>query len=224
MARMTASDMVTFLRKGASNVTTTEWSDAHILRILNMCAEDIAMSHRPRYLEETFTISCTANKATYDLPATAMVIYDGWNSTYGNRLKPTNRIHNTMTTQAVSTKPPGTVYRWFESGDTGTRGVKQIVVQDTPSTSQTIELYGLRFPVEATITGTVTSLDLPREYDQLVLERARLRLLSWDAGANARDVDKIVRDTEVRVPRFTPAERRTPISTPVGRAAGRTRR
>jgi hypothetical protein len=224
MARMTAQDMVNLLRKGISNVTSSEWLDVEILRFVNLAVNDIAMDKEPEYLEESFTVTTTVNVDTYDVPSTIMHIKSGRNVTRGMRLKPTARIEYDVDTASIGDRPKGDVYRWFESGENSSTKVKQIIVQLVPTSVQELEMIGLRYPVEAVLTPSPTEIDLPQEYDHAVLERARLLLKSWDVGVSARDVGAIAGDSDERVIDTMGPERRYPIRTKAGYAARHRRR
>lgn len=224
MARLTALDMVTFIRKGLSSVTTTEWSNVELLRFVNMATDEIAMEKKPDHLGTYFDISATAaSGSTYSLPSYVMHLETAWNKTVGNRLRANNAIDYNRRAIGVGTRPEGIIIQWHEI-ELDSSGNKQIVFYLTPNTSQTIEFYGYKYPTEAVLTPSPTEIDLPREYDSAVIERARFIALSYDTGTRAKDVRLRAADSEGRIIEPRGAENDYPFETIVGGAARRRRR
>ena len=171
MARMTAQDFVDFTRKRMGNPSTDEWSDSEILRFVNMAQERQALKHPIATLETYEDISATSSTEIYEFAASnIMYITSAKNMTDGLIVKPSDRDSYTRDTQGASL-PTGTVRRYLESG-LGSNGRKQITLQDKPSSSQTIRFWFLKYPTELVLSPTPTSSELPREYDEAILDIA----------------------------------------------------
>ena len=173
MARMTATDLVNFTRKRIGNPSTDEWPDASILRWVNMAQERLAAEYMPETLETSVDISAVSGTATYDLETvegTILKINCAKNVTDGGDVKPTNRQDYNHDTQGI-TVPTGHVYRYLESGIDATK-FKQVTLQNTPASSQTIRFWYTKTPTELVLSPTATTSDLPRRFDESILDIA----------------------------------------------------
>ena len=172
MSRMTATDFVGFTRKRMGNPSTDEWTDAELLRFVNMAQERAALGSGIATLETSEDIAVTAAAgATYQFAASdIMYITSVKNVTTGIVVKPTDRQKYTHETQG-STAPTGEVYKYLESG-LGANGRKQITFQHTPDATLTIRVWYLAYPTEMVLTPTATSSELPREYDETIMNYA----------------------------------------------------
>jgi len=172
MARMTATDFVGFTRNRMGNPSTDEWTDAELLRFVNMAQERLATGSKIATLEtyEDLTVTAALGQ-TYEFAASdIMYITSVKNTTTGQVVKPTDRQKYTHETQG-SSLPTGDVYRYLENG-LGSNSRKQITFQHKPDASLTIRVWYLAYPTEMVLTPTATSSELPREYDEAIMDLA----------------------------------------------------
>ena len=101
MARMTATDFVGFTRKRIGNPSPDEWTDAELLRFVNMAQERVALGSGIATLETYEDLSVTAAAgATYEFAASnIMYITSVKNTTTGLVVKPSDRQKYTHETQ-----------------------------------------------------------------------------------------------------------------------------
>ena len=90
---MTATDFVGFTRKRMGNPSTDEWTDAELLRFVNMAQERLATGSKIATLEtyEDLTVTAALGQ-TYEFAASdIMYITSVKNTTTGQVVKPTDR-------------------------------------------------------------------------------------------------------------------------------------
>ena len=218
MARMTATDFVGFLRKRMGNPTTDEWSNADLLRFVNLAQERIAIGSEIATLETTEDIAATsALGETYEVASENMMyITSVKNMTNGQRIKPTNRDAYTRDTQGSSV-PTGEVYRYFESG-LGSNDRKQITLQHKPDSAQTIRIWFLTYPTEMALLPTATSSELPREFDEAIMDiSAEIGKKNDQQMREAQAERNMAKDTEGRAAGVAPMvpERRYGVESPI---------
>lgn len=183
MARMTALDFVTFLRKRMGNPTTEEWTDDYLLRMVNLAqmriAASLARSQRLRELE-TYGNITTASQSTetkYELPAAALYITAVQNVTDGIPMKPINRWEYAK--KAIGTIPTGSPVQYFESGR-GSNSIKSLVFFPEADGVYTVRCWYIAEPTELVLSPTATSSALPEEFDEVILDIATEIGKTWN--------------------------------------------
>jgi len=220
MARMTALDITSFIRKGMGNPTTGEWDDDLILRLANMAQDKICSTHHPETVEVSTDLSVTlAGGATYEIGVDdCMYIKEIYNLTDGFRMKPDSR-NNQERSRPLNTRY-GNPYRWTETGR-GANDQKRIELDCTPNAAKTLRIWYNKMPDELALIPTPTSSELSQEWDEVIIHKAIELGLALDqrrseGSAHSRWSD----DSEQRAARSRPKEpeRHWGIETFVGRS------
>lgn len=172
MSRMTASDFVTFIRKGMGNPSSDEWTDTELLRFLNLAQVKIGMTHRPPELIEETTITLTAGTYDYELTATDVLEITGArNDTSGLRLRK-GSMDDWVRVNQNSSVSQGTVTRWIENG-VGSNYRPQIRLGwNSPDSADTVRFYYLKKPTELVTSPSATTSILREQWDETLLKYA----------------------------------------------------
>jgi hypothetical protein len=205
MARMTATDFVGFTRKRMGNPSTDDWTDAELLRFVNMAQERVALGSPVATLETFENLSVTkAAGEIYEFAASdIMYITSAKNMTNGQRLRPTDRDAYTHDSQGASL-PSGNVERWLEGG-LGANGRKQVTLQYKPTQSITVRFWYLAYPTEMVLSPTATSSELPREYDEAIMDIAAEIAKKNDQQMREASTERnLAKETEARASGIAP--------------------
>ena len=179
MARMTASDLVSFVRKGMGNPSTDEWTDTELLRLINLAQVDVATTHKPPELIASTTISAVANTYDYELTATDVLeIMEIRNETTGLRLKKSS-MEDWVRDNQDSTLQTGDVLRWLEFG-VGANFRPNIRLWMIPDSSATLRIYYTKKPTELVTSPAATSSILREQWDEFIMQTAIEKGLSLD--------------------------------------------
>jgi len=171
MARMTASDLVTFVRKGMGNPTTDEWTDTEILRFINLAQVRIAETHKPPEVISSTTITTTSGTYDYELTATDVIeITDVRNSTDGLRMKK-GCLDDWLRDEQNSSISTGTVQRYIEFG-IGANSRPNLRLWQCPDGTKTITVYYIKKPTELVTSPAATSSILREQWDEYILKAA----------------------------------------------------
>jgi len=183
MARMTALDHVTFLRKRMGNPTTAEWDDDDLLRMVNLAqlriAASLAAAQRLRELETSGDITTAAQvvETHYELPTDVLYITAVQNITDGIPMDPLNRWeYAKRTAGSIQTGSPT---HYLESG-VGSNGVKALVFWQESDGVYTIRVWYVAQPAALVLSPTPTSSDLPEDFDEVILDMATEIGKTWN--------------------------------------------
>lgn len=195
MARMTASDLVSFVRKGMGNPSTDEWTDTELLRLINLAQVDVATTHKPPELITSTTISAVANTYDYELTATDVLeITEARNDTTGLRLKK-SCMEDWVRDNQDATLQTGDVLRWLEFG-VGANYRPNIRLWMVPDSSSTIRFYYIKKPTELVTSPAATSSILREQWDEFIMQTAIEKGLAIDQqrqnAAAARQMNQMV--------------------------------
>jgi len=171
MARMTATDFVSFTRKRMGNPSSDDWSDAEILRFCNMAVERLAQQYQPAELLTSETVTTAAGTADYELTnSDVLTITHCLNTTSGQRMKRGNHDDWIRRMQGDTTAQ-GDPYRWYVYG-VGSNDRKNVRFEEVPDGVYSITVYYIKIPGEMVLTPNATSPDIPQQFDEAILDVA----------------------------------------------------
>lgn len=171
MARMTATDLVSYVRKALGNPTTTELADTDLLRFINLAQVRVAMTHKPPELLTSTTLTTAAGTYDYEVSATDVLhIVDARNATDGMRIKP-GSLEDWIRDNQDSTVQQGAITRWIEYG-VGANGRPNIRLHMAPDAVYSVAIYYLKKPTELVTSPTATTSILREQWDEVILSYA----------------------------------------------------
>lgn len=214
---MTLGDFMRYVKRGSGNPSKGDLGDTDVLRAVLESIYIFGITAKPPYLHKRETIVLAPGDYEFELPSDYAVMDQICTDRYNLESMTTNMYYGYTQGQFDLR---GEVTSWMESGSSEITKNKLVTVWQAASSETNINMLYIREPVDLTLNDTDEFIDLPREYDNVVLEGARMWLSSTENKVN--DAKKrldlvsyysdVVKATEQKQPRG-----RYPLISPVGR-------
>lgn len=171
MSRMTATSMESFVRKALGGIPTESFSQAEVLRWINLAMIRVYSRRYMPILQKETTVTTVASTAEYELDVDDMLFIVQLVDTTNNFvLEEMDLREYNMYTQGTTTttrKPE----RWFISG-VGSNNRRQVTIYPTPAGAYTIKVYYQRRPDDLVLNPTATSTIGYETFDVDILNEA----------------------------------------------------
>lgn len=169
MAKMTASDFVSYVRQDLGGIDSNLMSDTRILRLVNQAyILDVASVFDLPELETSTTLTLSSGTAEYDFSVSDILrvisVTDTTNAVDLTNFEISRKIYQLWTQGGTVSGSPS---HWFLSG-VSSSGALQLTVYPTPSAAATLSVVYRKKPSELVTSPAATSTILQYQWDDVI--------------------------------------------------------